>query len=279
MARPSRASKPTQPLKDISDDDDDDDFPDLATLARRKIEQLQSGIAGSEKGKESDDHAEKAQKTSKPPAVTSMRRRKLVPVTNNALLRAWAPDSIDDSDESLGNSRQEKAKLSQPPRAELRTRKPKNTAGAPTTSDRRNIEEEDVSEQKEVTIIEEISIINIDDDDDDDDDVFQSAESNASDFEDSDEDGDGDSLADFFAKTSQPKKPQFYSEPKTNSRSTNHNREEIVKGGSEQDEVAPRAGRKQSVRTGSTGARDSGKPKAAVPTGKDLTDTFSRLHM
>ncbi|KAM7207959.1 SprT-like family domain containing protein [Naviculisporaceae sp. PSN 640] len=255
MARPSglsRVSKPTRPLREISDNDDDDDnddeFPDIEVLVQRKIESGDTGKPGKQ-----------ADKAPKQPA--SVRRRKLAPIANNnALLRAWTPESPSEQDEKPRRRKESRA-----PRVELRTKSTRTATSVQFSSTEANIEQEEVAEEEEVTIIEEVSIIGDNDDNDDSDDVFQSAESNVSSFE--DEDDSDDSLTEFFARSARPKKSQPPTQQELGTQPANQDRNRAHRKGNPLQTMSKDE------------TQDKGKQKPAGSSGRDLTDTFSRLNL
>lgn len=268
----SRSSRPTWPLRDISDDDDgDNEFPDIAVFAQRELGGLrETGKPG--KGQDIGECSKDADKSPKPPA--SVRRRKLVPIANNnALLRAWTPDS---PSEKEGKPRRRKE--SRAPRVELRTKSTITAINVQLSSTKTNIEQEDVAEEEEVTIIEEVSIMGDNDDDDDSDDVFQSAESNASSLE--DEDDSDDSLTEFFARSARPKKQQSQAKGDLDIRPTNHDRDRTARKGRPREKAAALNDIEESLQANFGGeSQDKGKVKPGVSSGRDLADTFSRLNL
>ncbi|KAK4218478.1 SprT-like family-domain-containing protein [Rhypophila decipiens] len=267
MPQPPRTSRPTRPLWDNSDDESDDEFPDITFLAKNKIVSRVTDQPRAVRGDgEFSQFSQNANKVPKAPAA--VRRRKLAPIANNnALLRAWTPESPSDKDSKPRNNKV--------PRVELRTKSTRKATKVPLSTTQTELTQEDFAEEEEVTIIEEVSIIPESHDqieeEDDSDDVFQSAESNVSTFED-DDDSD-DSLTEFFARTQRPKKSQTQTEKDWS------NREGTCKKGGLKDSSAPPADPKRSAQTKSTtGTRDQTR-KSGESAGKELRDTFSRLHL
>lgn len=283
MARPSRAARPTRPLRDISDDDDneDDEFPDIAVLVQRKLESRETEKTA--KFQDSDDCSQQnADKAPQQPAA-SVRRRRLAPIANNnALLGAWNPDSPTAAGGKGDKPRRKKEGWA--PRVELRTKSTKSAISVRLSSTKTNLEQTDVAEEEEITIIEEVSVMHDDNDDDDSDDVFQSAESNASNFEEEEDDDDDtdDSLTEFFARNARPKNFQLGAEKDlVNSWPTNHDRARTARKGRQPKKATALVDLTgESGRTKSTGdVQDSVRQRPGVSAGKDLTDTFSRLNL
>ena len=150
-----------------SDHSDDDEFPDLDALVSRK----------------------KSQDREDAPTKTTIRRRKLGPLTDNLLLKAWTPGHPRKSTEERHSLEEREATKPRRARVELRTRNTKPVAviaSSPAGQD-----EEYVSAKEEITLIEEVSII---------DDTFHSCDSDgsaSSEFEDKE---DEDFLADFLPR-------------------------------------------------------------------------------
>ncbi|KAJ4292916.1 hypothetical protein N0V88_005579 [Collariella sp. IMI 366227] len=159
MARSAR------PLMHWSDEDDDDEFPDIMTLVSRKKQQP-SGVP-STNSQPGHHKTPIVRETTKPPP--SARRRKLAPLTDNLLLRAWTPDNTVDGDES--HSDKENFKLPRP-RVQRRTTTRKPPVIIPSSPG----EDEYVSAREEATIIEEVSIV---------DDTFHTCDSEGSGLNDS----------------------------------------------------------------------------------------------
>lgn len=151
----ARLARPTKALSD-----DDDEFPDINTLVRKKTAQAEAN----RKSSATPAAAKKTPKNEEPvnPATT-VRRRRLGPLSDNLLLRAWTPDSA-------GECRGKETIKPRRPRVELRTRRPSPPVIVPSSPGEQ--EEDYVSAKEEVTIIEEVSIL---------DDTFHSCESGDSD--------------------------------------------------------------------------------------------------
>ncbi|KAK4242841.1 SprT-like family-domain-containing protein [Achaetomium macrosporum] len=188
MARSAR------PPRDRSDDDDDK-FPDIATLFRQK--QLQAQVPASATQKYSDKRP-KLRAPAK--AATAIRRRKLGPLADNLLLRAWTP-SGDENERKERHSSSEKENTG-PPRAVVGQRTRNVRPAVAMSSSPADQEEDYFSAREELTITEDASIT---------DDVFTSSEpdSDFSGYEDEeDDDDDGDVFEDSPPRRS-PAKPRF----------------------------------------------------------------------
>ncbi|KAK3321666.1 SprT-like family-domain-containing protein [Apodospora peruviana] len=189
-----------------NNDDYDDEFPDVAVLVRQK-----KGQAGDEVAKRRMPKASqpaKTEKAAKAPAAASVRRRKLGQISDNALLRAWTPDGSTTAErEEVPCRDKHDSEQSRRLRVDLRTRKTRTAAvvAQPSAIQLDTEQDDNSEEQEQVTITEEVSVA-----DDDDDDVFESCESEISDFEAGEEDDDDDdSITDFFAQWPRAgKKPQ-----------------------------------------------------------------------
>ncbi|KAK4034534.1 SprT-like family-domain-containing protein [Parachaetomium inaequale] len=247
-------------------DDDDDEFPDIDALVSRK--KLQA-----------EDDAPKARRkatgplrtgdATKPP--TTVRRRKLGPLSDNLLLRAWTPDSAEEDREGGYSRRENESSEPRRTRVELRTRKSKPTAVLPSSP--LNQDEEYVSAQEEVTIIEDVSVF---------DDTFHSCNSEDSAFSGSEdaEEEDEDFLAD-----SPPRRPPAKSMFRLmDKKQLERNSEDAAANcteskGKEED-------RYRSKRELSTGNDPWSKPAGAVKGekktkkgDKDLADSMSKLRL
>ncbi|KAL1839592.1 hypothetical protein VTJ49DRAFT_1335 [Mycothermus thermophilus] len=141
-------------------DDDDDEFPDisrlvLSTRAQRPATTPRPASTPAARLRLKERTGEAA----KPP--TTVRRRKLGPLTDNLLLRAWTPNRSEDGQQNAIEMDDE-AELRRPsrpshPRVELRPRTPA-AARNPTVIPSSPAEEEDeeyVSAREEITITEE----------------------------------------------------------------------------------------------------------------------------
>ncbi len=147
--------------------DDDDEFPDLdALVSRKKLE-----------GREDA------------PTTTTVRRRKLGPLTDNLLLKAWTPDHRSKGREERHSLEERKATVPRRARVELRTRTAKPVAAI--ASSPAGQDEEYVSAKEEITLIEEVSII---------DDTFHSCDSDGSESSEYEDKEDEDFLADFLPR-------------------------------------------------------------------------------
>ncbi|KAK4247156.1 SprT-like family-domain-containing protein [Corynascus novoguineensis] len=150
----------------IWSDDDDAEFPDInALVARRKVQPQNNEPKARRILKETP--------RAKEPATTAktVRRRKLAPLTDNLLMRAWTPDSAEADSENDGTSLEKDFFAPRRTRVELRTRNTKPTVVMPPSPS--NDEEEYVSAQEEITIIEDVSMF---------DDTFHSCNSDDSEF-------------------------------------------------------------------------------------------------
>ncbi|KAK3290764.1 SprT-like family-domain-containing protein [Chaetomium fimeti] len=154
---------------------DDDEFPDIDALVTGKKPRSQKDALKSRQKPNGPFSTQEAAK----PAVT-VRRRKLAPLTDNLLLRAWTPDSAEDDGERRGSDRETENMEPRRTRVELRTRRAKSAA-APAPSPLQD--EEFVSAQEEVTITDDVSLF---------DGTFHTCNSEGSDYsgsEDFEEDG------------------------------------------------------------------------------------------
>ncbi|KAK4192277.1 SprT-like family-domain-containing protein [Podospora australis] len=179
MARLAGKARPVLHWSSDEDDDDDSEFPDVLSLIRTQK-------------KDQADEKESQERTAKPAKAPAVRVRKLAPVADsNALLRAWTPESGVENEARKPTSRSRKEEEEpRRPRVELRTRKTQSTVVTPSSpSDQ---DEDFLSAREEVTIIEEVSIM---------DDTFHSCASEDSEFggticSEDEEDDDDDYLED-----------------------------------------------------------------------------------
>ncbi|KAL2176725.1 SprT-like family-domain-containing protein [Thermothelomyces heterothallicus CBS 202.75] len=170
--------------------DDDDEFPDLDALVARKKYQPQENDLTIQENLKATPKTGLVAKT-----ASTIRRRKLGPITDNLLLKAWAPASAE-ADREHNGAGQGKGS-SRPKRAgvELRTRNTR-PAVAPPPSSPHDEDEKYVSAREEITITEDVSMF---------DDTFHSCNSEDSDFVNGEtsEDEDEDVFAD-----SPPRRPR-----------------------------------------------------------------------
>jgi hypothetical protein len=246
-------------------DDDDDEFPDIDALVSRK--KLQTDAP---KARRKATAPLRTGEASRPPPST-VRRRKLGPLTDNLLLRAWTPDSAEEDREGGNSHRENESSEPRRTRVELRTRKTKPAAVLPSSPP--NQDEEYVSAQEEVTIIEDVSMF---------DDTFHSCNSEESAFSGSEDAEEEDE--DFLANSpprGPPAKPIFRLMNKKRlgqaSGDSTSNREESK--GKEED-------RCRSKREPSTGHDLPSKPPRALKGGrkamkehKDLADSMFNLRL
>jgi hypothetical protein len=129
---------------------DDDDFPDIDALVTGKKPRALKDVP---KSRQKLSRPSTVEETTKP--ASSVRRRKLGPLTDNLLLRAWTPDSAEDDGEGRDSGRERESIEPRRTRVELRTRKSRPTAPLPSSPLH---DEEYVSAQEEVTIIEDVSM-------------------------------------------------------------------------------------------------------------------------
>jgi hypothetical protein len=152
MARLARSRR------DWSDDDDDDEFPDIGTLVRNRRLQAPENAATARPGMKEGARTKESAKTEDPAKlVPTVRRRKLGPLSDNLLLRAWTPDSVEG-----GKHLQREKDIIEPRRVQIEARTTRTTrttqqaaVGPSTPGDQ---EEEYVSAKEEITTIEEVSI-------------------------------------------------------------------------------------------------------------------------
>lgn len=240
MARPSR------PRIVDSSDESDDSLPDLAALAKKK--KLATQRKTTPKAIPEENGVE--EKPTKAPAT--VRRRKLGPISDKGLLGGWKPDGIlDEVDAPISRAKEESK--SREPRVELRARKPAPAQVTPPPENENG--EEDgpsgyLSAKEEVTFIEEASTLDC---------GFETAQSSASDFE--------DSLGDFIVDDSDSE-PSFAPPPKTTLREKAGKPRQTKARATVLDSED-----EEPVRKGSNGSRQ--------PSGssKGLAETFSRLNL
>jgi len=247
--------------------DDDDEFPDINALVGKKLQQNNSISTKQTTFKQS------ASETPRPP--TAVRRRRLGPLTDNLLLRAWTPDSAEDGREERHASQRQTDAKPRRTRVELRTRS--ITPAAVVPSSPAGEEEEYVSAKEEVTLIEEVSVL---------DDTFHSCgpdDSDDSEFEIyEDEEDDEDFVADVLRGRT-PAKPEFRSRDKRPSRNT--------RAGTDRAKAEEQDKEKCKVRRPTEGAFSepvvalSDASRKFIEEGKinkrdrDITDTMSRLRL
>lgn len=239
MARPSR------PRIVDSSDESDDSLPDLAALAKKKKLATQRNTAP----KATPEENGLDEKPTKAPAT--VRRRKLGPISDKGLLGGWKPDGTFD-EVGAPISRAKEESRSRKPRVELRARKPSPAQVTPPPEDEK--EEEDrpsgyLSAKEEVTIIEEVSTLDC---------GFETAQSSASDFE--------DSLGDFIVddSDSEPYAPPPMTTLREKTGKLRQTKARAIVLDSDDEEP---------VRKGSNGSRQ---PSG---TSKGLAETFSRLDL
>lgn len=243
-------------------DDDEDEFPDIGALVGRKQLQDQEDASTTQsktKGRKKTDEA-----TKPAPAV---RRRKLGPLTDNLLLRAWTPDNAGERKEEKRSFNERQATIPRRARVELRTRSTKPATAIPSSP--ADEDEEYVSAQEEVSIIEEVSMF---------DDTFHSCDSEGSEFSGLEDSEEGDE--DFFAD-SPPRKTS------TKPRIQVRNRKRSGQGGEAEtsreafDVLEDEEGNKPDrppKKTQDDLPRPARGRKLGKP-GKDLADTMSRLRL
>ncbi|KAL2259502.1 hypothetical protein VTK26DRAFT_6804 [Humicola hyalothermophila] len=179
----ARLARPTRALSD-----DDDEFPDINKLVRQKIGQARADGTGSA-ARSTPKNCLKTEECAKP--TTTVRRRKLRPVSDNMLLRAWTPEN----DGEAGCRGKENVEPRRP-RVELRARKPSPPVVIPSSPG----DKDDVyySAKEEVTAVEEVSIV---------DDTFHSFDSEDSDGEDTEYRGSSDSDVELDADSPPRRRP------------------------------------------------------------------------
>ncbi|KAK1831188.1 SprT-like family-domain-containing protein [Podospora conica] len=246
MARPSR------PRIVDSTDESDDSLPDLTALAAKKKK-----LAASKKPAPEATPKENGVEGNPTKAPATVRRRKLGPISDKGLLGGWKADGILGEVDAPVFKASEETK-SRKPRVELRARKV-TPAQATPPPEKDEKEEEDgpsgyLSAREEVTVIEEVTIL---------DDGFDTAQSSASNFEDSLGDfivDDSDSES-YFAPSKLP--PKTTSRERTGRPRQTKARAIVLDSDDEEEPVCkPSEGSRQ----------PSG-------TSKGLAETFSRLQL
>lgn len=129
---------------------DDDEFPDIDGLVNGK---KPGSLKNASKSRQNQNRPLKVEEPTKP--ASTVRRRKLGPLTDNLLLRAWIPDNAEDDGERRNLGRKRENIEPRRTRVELRTRKSKPAAALASSPLQ---DEEYVSAQEEVTIIEDVSM-------------------------------------------------------------------------------------------------------------------------
>ncbi|KAK4149105.1 SprT-like family-domain-containing protein [Chaetomidium leptoderma] len=264
MARLAKLAKPPTAWSD-----DDGEFPDIDALVNSKKPPTEKDAS---KARQNAKGRPKTEEPANPPAT--VRRRKLGPLTDNLLLRAWAPDSAGgDWDEK--HSLQEKSAKPRRTRVELRTRNTKPAVVIPSSP--ADQDEEYVSAQEEVTIIEEVSMF--------DDDTFHSCGSEDSEFsgrEDAEED-DEEFSAD-YPPMRPPAKPRSQAKDRKRTGRTSEDapgRNNFKVGGEEEDNSPSTLNRESSAcqDPASKPARQQKREGKAKKADKDLADTLSKLRL
>jgi hypothetical protein len=160
----------SKPLEDWSDDDDSDGFPSIFEMAH-KSRKPSNQDASSVQLKTNE--LPKTEKVARPP--TSVRRRRLGPLSDNLLLRAWTPESAEQENSPCREKENTEVRRT---RVELRTRKTKSTA----LSIAHRFEDENyASAQDDFKVAEDVSSLE---------DTFHSCLSEGSEFTDPDTDSD-----------------------------------------------------------------------------------------
>ncbi|KAK0649512.1 SprT-like family-domain-containing protein [Cercophora newfieldiana] len=253
-----------------SSDESDDSFPDLATLARQPKKLPPRGTS---RGQQLSAKHEESDNTGKEPvnAPATVRRRKLGPITDNTLLRQWTPDLLEDeTKDGAGASAEsgEKKSRVRRPRVALRSRTSLSAPIAPSEDQTEGYG----SKQEDVTIIEEVSLAE---------DMFDTAESDASAFEDDLDDfivDDDEDESVVEVRPNPPKKPSLRlksgkpSQTKAGTTTTGENADRIS---NEETNGAPRPESTRRSRDKQTNGVKTSKKR----TEKDLADTFSRLKL
>ena len=129
---------------------DDDEFPDIGALVTGKKARA---LKDAPKSRQKPSGPSKVEEITKP--ASAIRRRKLGPLTDNLLLRAWTPDRAEDGGEGGDSGRERESMEPRRTRVELRTRKSRPMAALASSPLQ---DEEYVSAQEEVTIIEDVSM-------------------------------------------------------------------------------------------------------------------------
>jgi hypothetical protein len=158
-------------------DGDDEEFPDVEVLFRRKQQQPQ--LPGSRTESESHKRPKSSTVPKAPTTATTIRRRKLGPLTDNLLLRAWTPSRDENERDERDSSSDKENTGSRRATVGQRARNVRPAVARASSSE--DQEEDFFSAQEELTIADDASTT---------DDVFTSSDSD-SDFSNY-EDGDGD---------------------------------------------------------------------------------------
>lgn len=246
-----------------SDDDDDDEFPDIGVLVRRKKTQAQDNPSHS--ATETGERPGGDEEPKKP--ATGIRRRKLGPLSDNLLLRAWTPDSTEDERQRCRDKENVEPRRT---RVELRARKATPAAVTPPSPE--DQENDFVSAREEVSIVEEVSIA---------DDTFHSCESEGSEFQDSDSEyrGSDDESDDIFG-SSPPRRPP--AKPRIQLREKKHSALDAEDRRC-REPTTINQGRglapKGPIPESKPAKTRTGREKAKKEEGKGLADTLSRLQL
>ncbi len=252
----ARTARPTT----IWNDSDDDEFPDLdALISRKKTTQVQARKDAQTPRPPKPTARQKANGLATPATV---RRRKLGPLTDNLLLRAWKPDSDrEDGEENLPLHQEEEVTRPRRARIELRTRTIKPAVVVPSSP----AEQDDtyVSAREEVTIIEEASIF---------DDTFHSCGSEGSEF-DIHEDEDEDFVAEYPPRGLATKPKAQVQDGKKAPRARKETSPKDTPEVEDDEDDEPRL----PVRRRPVARKAARQPAKETP--KDLADTLSELHL
>ncbi|KAK3985633.1 SprT-like family-domain-containing protein [Cladorrhinum sp. PSN332] len=263
------------------DSDDDDEFPDLANLAPKKeaISKKPAVETGTQTEKESTSAA-----------TTAVRRRKLGKIPdNNSLLRAWSPEDVEEKEVKTSSQRKTKEmvtgsqrlKKEGPPRkdrVELRTRKSKPApASSPSPKDDDG-EEEFLSAQEEVeiSIIEDVSLI---------DDSFHSCESDDTELgdvggdSDSDEDEDEEEAEDDGDEDDSDEDFQEDAEDTPPRRPSTQSRMQVKETKASETRKLPSLSGKISIPDLKPKTLRENTKKSKQPLEKDITDKISKLRL
>jgi hypothetical protein len=242
--------------------DHDDEFLDIdALVATKKLQTKKAGPTTQRKPKA----PAKAQEVEKP--TTAVRRRKLGPLTDNLLLRAWTPDSAEEDREEK-HSFKEDVKPRRT-RVELRTRNIKPAVAVPSSPV--DPDEEYVSAKEEVTIIEEVSMFG---------DSFHSCDSEGSEFSGSDEDDDDDVFGVDTPPSRAPAKPRFQTKDKKVPARTGEGVTSSKEFGRQEDnDDRPRQVSAREPPKDEDAASDMPARKRAEGKVKGLADTLSKLRL
>ncbi|KAK4124572.1 hypothetical protein N657DRAFT_663574 [Parathielavia appendiculata] len=169
--------------------DDDDGFPDIDALVSSKELQAQ---AVTDKAQKQPKERSSTEEAAKP--ATTIRRRKLGPLTDNLLLKAWTPDSAESAGVKKHAGRGREKSEPRRTRVELRTRNTKLAVVIPSSP--ADLDDEYVSAQEEASIIEDVSMF---------DDTFHSCGSEGSSLENNGHEDDEDG-EDIFGPDIPPKR-------------------------------------------------------------------------